>query len=190
MPIARAPERTVGRGVAVTADDRHTRLGQAQLRPDDVDDALFDVTHRIEADPPELGAVAPQRLDLGARDRIGDRLVDVLRRHVVVFGGDGQIGAANGPSRQPKSVERLRAGDLVDEVQVDVDEIGLARGVLSRAVGHDVVGPHLLCMVRGVPGGVPVMTLFIPSATAEGAAVAPVSVTGGRLNIRDASISL
>ena len=33
-------ERAVGRRVRVAAHDRHARLGQAQLRTDDVDDAL------------------------------------------------------------------------------------------------------------------------------------------------------
>ena len=40
------PEGAVGRGVAVAADIGHPRLGQAQLRADDVDDALLGVTHR------------------------------------------------------------------------------------------------------------------------------------------------
>ena len=45
--------------------------------------------------------------------------------HVVVLGGDRQIGAAQRATRQPQSVERLRAGDLVQEVQIDVDQVGL-----------------------------------------------------------------
>ena len=31
------------------------------------------------------------------------------------------------------------------EVQVDVDQVGLARCAFARAVGDDVVGPHFLC---------------------------------------------
>ena len=42
-------------------------------------------------------------------------------------------------ARQAQAVERLRAGDLVDEVEVDVEQVGLAR---RRA--HDVALPHLL----------------------------------------------
>ena len=42
-------EGAVGRGVAVAADDGHARLGQAQLGPDDVDDALVGVAHRVAA---------------------------------------------------------------------------------------------------------------------------------------------
>ncbi len=58
-------ERTVGGGVAVAADDRHARLGQPQLRADDVHDALIAVAHLMQPNT-ELGAVAPQRLDLSA----------------------------------------------------------------------------------------------------------------------------
>ena len=42
----------------------HAGLGEAELRADDVHDALLGVAHRVEADA-ELLAVAAQRLDLG-----------------------------------------------------------------------------------------------------------------------------
>ncbi len=57
-------ERAVGGGVTVTADDRHARLGQAQLRAHDVDDALAGVVHGVQPDA-EVGAVLAQGLDLG-----------------------------------------------------------------------------------------------------------------------------
>ena len=57
----------------------------------------------------ELRAVAPQHLDLGARDRVRDRLVDVLGRDVVVLGRDRQVGPAHRAAVQPEAVERLRA---------------------------------------------------------------------------------
>ncbi len=43
-------ERAVGAGVAVAADDRHAGLGDAELRADDVDDALAGVAHGVQAD--------------------------------------------------------------------------------------------------------------------------------------------
>ena len=73
-------------------------LGQAELRADDVHDPLLDVAERVQADAELLG-VAAQRLDLGARDRVGDRLVPVERRDVVVLGGQGQVGTAYGAAR-------------------------------------------------------------------------------------------
>ena len=131
-------EGAVRAGVAVAADDRHARLGETQLRADDVDDALVEVAERVQPDTELLGVLA-QRLDLGAGDGVLDRLVPVDGRDVVVLGRDGQVGAADGPAAEPQPIERLRAGDLVDEVQVDVEEVGFA--------GHrpyDVLVPDLL----------------------------------------------
>jgi hypothetical protein len=123
------------------------------LRPDDVHDALLGVTHRMQPDA-ELFAIASQRLDLGARDRVSDRLVDVDRRHVVVFGGDGEVGPAHRAPVEPKPIEGLRAGHLMYEVQIDVDQVWLARFAFACAVGDDVVSPHLLCHgARRVDGG-------------------------------------
>ena len=172
-------EGAVGGGVAVAADDRHARLGQPELRADDVHDALLDVAHRVQPDA-EFGAVAPQRLDLGARDRVGDRLVDVDRRHVVVLGGDREVGSAHRAAGQPQSVEGLRAGDLVDEVQIDVDQIGFTRGALAGAGDHHVVGPNLLCHGAGVSS---VMSSFMSFARSA-------MCRAGDLTMRDASISL
>ena len=124
-------ERAVGAGVAVAAHDRHAGLGEAELRADDVHDALLDVAERVQPDAELLG-VAAQGLDLGARDRVGDRLVPVEGRDVVVLGGQGEVGTAHLPSGEPQAVEGLRAGDLVDEVEVDVEQVGLARASTGR----------------------------------------------------------
>ena len=58
-------ERAVRGGVAVAADDRHARLGQAQLGTDDVHDALLGRAEVEQADA-ELAAVAAQHFDLRA----------------------------------------------------------------------------------------------------------------------------
>ncbi len=132
------PERPVGSGVRVAAHDGHARLRQAELRADDVDDALLDVTHRVQADA-ELLAVAAQRLDLQARDRVGDRLVEVGGRDVVVLGGQCEVGTPHLAAGQPQTVEGLRARHLVDEVKVDEEQIGLPVGT-----SYDVLVPDLL----------------------------------------------
>ena len=62
-----------------------------------------------------------------------------MRRDVVVLGGERQVGAADRAAGQPQAVEGLRAGDLVHEVQVDVEQVGLALGA-----AHDVGVPDLL----------------------------------------------
>jgi hypothetical protein len=84
-------------------------LGEAELRADDVHDALLDVTEGVQAHAELLG-VAAQRLHLGARDRVGDRLVPVDRGDVVVLGGQGEIGSTYLPPGEPQPVERLRRG--------------------------------------------------------------------------------
>jgi hypothetical protein len=117
-------ERAVRGSVTVAADHGHSRLGQAELRADDMHDALLVVAHLVERDA-ELGAVAAKRLDLDAGDRIGDRQLDVDRRHIVILGRHSEIGAADRAAGLTQAVERLRAGHFVHEVQVDVEEIRL-----------------------------------------------------------------
>ena len=89
-----------------------------------------------EADAELLGVLA-QGLDLGPRDRVGDRLVPVERGDVVVLGGQGQVGAAYGAAREAQTVEGLGGGDLVDQVQIDEEQVGLTVGA-----AHDMFVPH------------------------------------------------
>ena len=93
MPNASAPNAPCVLVWRVAADDRHAGLGEPELRADDVDDALVEVAERVQADAELLG-VAAQRLDLGAADRVVDRLVPVEGRDVVVLGREGEVGAA------------------------------------------------------------------------------------------------
>ena len=115
-------EGSVSGSVRVAADDGGARLSQAQLRSHDVDDALVGVAEAVQADAEFLSVLA-QGVDLRGRGGFGDRLVDVPGRGVVVLGGDGEVGAAHGAPGESESVEGLRAGHLVDEVQVDVDKV-------------------------------------------------------------------
>ena len=88
---------------------------------------------------PNSARVVVEHLELLSRDGVGHRLVDVGGGHVVVSRGDRQVGAAHRAPGQAESVEGLRGGDLVDQVQVDEEEIGLSLG------GVDDVGvPDLL----------------------------------------------
>ena len=129
------PEGAVGGGVAVAADDRHPRLGEPQLGADHVDDPLVLGAQRVDGDA-ELGAVGLERLDLDAAQLVLDpgRYGGAVGGDVVVGGGHGAVRTANRAAGQAQAVEGLRAGHLVDEVQVDVDE----------AVGDLVVGPDLV----------------------------------------------
>ena len=92
----------------------------------------------------ELLTVLPQRLDLQAGDLVLDLQqvagVDAEGRYVVVLGAQGQVGTPHRASGLAETVEGLWAGDLVDEVEVDVDQVGFA----GLAPGDDVVVPHFL----------------------------------------------
>jgi hypothetical protein len=103
-----------------------------------VDDALAGIAHRVAADA-EVLAVLLEHADLRGRDGVGEWAVEPGGRDVVVHRRDGEVGAADPPAGEPQPVERLRRGDLVHEVQIDVEKVGFAnRGP------DDVAIPHLL----------------------------------------------
>ena len=85
-----------------------SRLREAQLRADGVNDALIGVAQGMQAHA-ELGAVRTQCLDLSAAGDIGDGQVDVERGGVVVLGGQSQVRAANSTARQTQPLEGLGA---------------------------------------------------------------------------------
>jgi len=59
---------------------------------------------------------------------------------VVVLGGQREIRTAYLTAGQAQSLKGLWAGDLVDQVKVDIQQV---RGAVG-SLGHDVVLPHLL----------------------------------------------
>ena len=123
-------ERAVGGGVGVAADDRHARLGQAELRADHVHDPVAAVPERIQADA-ELGAVAVERLELRLRELVG---IARAGGDVVVGGGHRAVGPAHAPAGRPQPLERLRARHLVHQMQVDEQQV----------VADHVIVPDLL----------------------------------------------
>ena len=129
-------EGTVGRRVAVAADDRLPGLREPELGADDVDDPLAPAPGGVEPDS-ELLAVLPQRVELRAGERILDR--PGQRRDVVVHRRDGQVRPPHLPPGQAQPVEGLRRRDLVHEVQIDVEE-----GRLTLCLADDVSLPDLL----------------------------------------------
>ena len=172
-PEGEGTERPVGRGVAVAADDGHAGLGQPLLGSDDVDDALVGVAHRVAGDA-ELGAVGVEDRQLLGRDGVGHRLVDVGGRHVVVGGGDGEVGAVHAPTGQAQPVEGLGRGDLVDQVEVDEEDVRLLRAPGA----DDVAVPDLLrqCAGLGHGGQAPISTISTRRLP-RGAAYSTVSPT-------------
>ncbi len=107
--------------VAVAADDRHARLRQPQFRPDDVDDALVAVVEIVKADA-EILAILPQSIDLLPGDFVGNRQRSAGGRHVMIDGRHRSLRPPDLSPRKPQALEGLRAGYLVDELQVDVQD--------------------------------------------------------------------
>ena len=172
-------ERSVGRGVRVAADNQHPRLGDALLGPDDVDDARARIieTEKVDA---ELFAVSNQGVDLDLRHRVGDAQMAVGGWDAVIDRGEGEIGPTHRPAVHPQRVECLWRGDLMNEVQIDVKQIGFA-----RALTNQVTIPNLLeqsadrSQVEGYRGG---RLSFLLERSAE--------VLGGGLVISDEQNSI
>ena len=123
-------EGAVGGGVRVAADDGHAGLGEAKLGADDVDDALRGRLHVEELDA-EFGAVAAEGFDLAQGGLVDDveAVGDGGGGDVVVYRGDGAVGTADLAVGETEAVECLGRGDLVDELEIDVEERGLACGL-------------------------------------------------------------
>jgi hypothetical protein len=154
-------ERAVRGRVRVAAHHGHSGLGQSQLRTHNVHDALLGVTEGMQADT-ELLAVVAQGLDLGPAGEVGDRLVDVQRRGVVVLGGDGEVRAAQLAAGQAETLEGLRGGHLMDEVEVDVQKVRLGVGAFAVAFAHHVRIPDFLGQCFG-HGHLPSMLFAVGS---------------------------
>ena len=118
-------------------------LREPELGADHVDDALAAAAGRVERDA-ELLAVpraapraAARRADRRSarRRRVGD---------VVVHRRERQVGPPHAPAGEAQALERLRRGDLVDEVQVDVEQRRLAGGsrttCASQTFSNSVLG--------------------------------------------------
>ena len=129
---------SVGRSVAVAADDRHARLGESQLGADDVHDALLGVSHAEVLDA-VAGAVLGQRLDLPPRLRLPDRKVLVDGRDVMVGRGRDlrRTRDAEAAAFDPRESHGRR--HLVDILPVDVEHAAAA--VLDT---HRVRVPYLV----------------------------------------------
>jgi len=131
-------ERAVRRRVGVAADDRHTGLGEPLLRPDDVDDPLVAGVgvREVDAGPAE---VLLELRHHGLGRLVLERSVAVPGRHDVV---DRRVRALRERDLLPalfQHPERLRAGDLVDEVEPD-EQLVLS----GRQLRHLVAVPHLV----------------------------------------------
>ena len=68
----------------------------------------------------------------------------------MVLGRHRELGTAHGAPAQAQAVEGLRAGDLVDEVEVDVQQIGFAgRGM--HQVAFQIFSGSVYAVMADVP---------------------------------------
>ena len=136
-------EGAVGGGVAVAAHDGHARQGAALLGADHVDDALVGVAHAVVGDA-ELGAcwrrsTSSCLAEIGSATGWSMSSVGTLWSAVATVRSGRRTRAAG----QPDAVEGLRAGDLVDEVEVDVEQVGLAGCAAHHVAVPDLLGERL-----------------------------------------------
>ena len=136
----------MGTGVRVAAGHRHARQGAALLWPDDVGNAGQRVAEGVVLRGAEGLDVLVQRLQLQPGDRIGHLGMGPGRRVVVGRGDDGH-GAPHTAPVQPQALVGLGAGDLDDEMPVDVEQCGavvlhrdlvLVPDLVEERSGHDV----------------------------------------------------
>jgi hypothetical protein len=132
-------EGAMRRGVRVAAHDRHARLGQSQLGADDVDDPLVRRADAVERDA-ELAAVLLEPADLPRGDLVGDRQAPIGGWNGMVDRGDRLARPSDTQPPRSKPIEGLRAGHLVDEVQVHAQHVGRT----IRAGHDDMLVPDLL----------------------------------------------
>ena len=137
-PEGQRTEGSMRAGVAVAADDRHARLGQPELRADDVHDALVRTPQAVQRNA-ELPAVRGQLVDLGRGELVEDRQAARVSWDAVVGRGDGPLGMAHLEPALPQTGERLGTGDLMNEVEVDREH---RRGL--RILADEMVDPDLL----------------------------------------------
>ncbi len=118
-------ERAVRGGVAVAANDRQSRLRDAEFRADDMHDALIAAVH-VEQIHAGFPAVARERLELAGGVGIQDRQHAVLGGDRVVHHREGQLRPAHFAPGRLDARKGLRGSAFVDQMAVDINQRGLA----------------------------------------------------------------
>ncbi|CAB5078246.1 unannotated protein [freshwater metagenome] len=118
-------ESTVRRSVRVTANNRHTWLCKAELWSNNVHDSLVSIAERVETNT-KLNSVIAECIDLCARHQVSDRLINIDCWGVVIFRSDREIGTTDFATSKAQTVKRLRAGNFMQKMQIDVEQVGFA----------------------------------------------------------------
>ena len=149
--VGQRAKRAMRGGVRVAADHRHAGQGGAVFRADHMHDALAFGQEGKVGGRAKLGNVLVERDDLLLADRIGQAVIaffPAVGGRVVVGRGDHGAHAPDLATGLAQALVGLRAGDLVREVAVDVqDRCAVFFGV------HDVLVPKLVveCASHGAP---------------------------------------
>ena len=136
--VGQGAEGTMGRGMAVAADNGHAGQGEALFGADNVNNALT-LVEGVEIFDAELAGILGQSSDLDRAFgvRIGQRTVG--GGHIVVNHGQGALGMAHLAVVHPQALKGLRAGDFVHQVPVDIEERRAVLIVLDQMVVPDLV---------------------------------------------------
>ena len=136
--VRQRAERAMGRGVAVAADDGGAGQGEALLGPDHMDDALAAVALVVILDA-EFARVLGQRGDLQRGLRIVDAKGAVGGRDVMVDHGERLLRRAHLAPRHAQALEGLRAGHLMHQMPVDIEQAGAVRRLMHQMGVPDLV---------------------------------------------------
>ena len=136
--VGERAEGAMGRSVAVAADQRRAGEREALLGPDDVHDALAPVELVEIFQPEQLGVLGEIR-DLGGTFGIGIGRLAVGGGDVVVDHTQRLLRRAHGSPGEPQPLEGLRAGHLMHEMTVDIDETGAVRLFVDQMSFPDLV---------------------------------------------------
>ena len=138
--------------MAVAAYQCGAGEGEPLFRAHDVNDPLR-CRDRIDIIDPEVTRIALKRVELLEAFRIDDRQPRTVRvaarsrRQIVIGDRKREIGTTDSASVGAQPGEGLRAGDLMDEVTINVDQAGS----IVAALDH-VIGPDLFVQGQGLVG--------------------------------------
>jgi hypothetical protein len=133
-------ERTVRAGMGIATDDDEAGLRVPLLGSDHVHDPLTRRPHRVDRDA-ELRRVDAESVHLASADLVGDG--PARGRDVVIHRRDGEVGPSHRAAVHPKTIEGLSARDFMNEVQVDVEDVGLTRRPVDDMAFPDLFGERL-----------------------------------------------
>jgi hypothetical protein len=137
--VRQRAEGAVRGGMAVAADDGHAGQRPALFGADDMDDALPDVVTPGSSGCRNRAAFLSSASTWMRLSSLSMPVAVPRGGHVVVGHGDGAFRRAHLAAGHAQPLERLRAGHLVDEVAVDIEQAGAVIGLVGDMGIPDLV---------------------------------------------------